>query len=130
MSGGAGVSSIFSISKSQISKRRVTKKFEKTVTTEKKRKHIEVEETKPDDLRDMKVKLDHRQYGVWYLHPRKWESRFQSLSDPKSIEIVKARRVPRGDKQASKQDVVSKKVNTMNPLRQENDSLRFSHSIL
>ena len=116
MSGGAGVSSIFSISKSQISKRRVTKKFEKTVTTEKKRKHIEVEETKPDDLRDMKVKLDHRQYGVWYLHPKKWESRFQSLSDPKSIEIVKARRVPRGDKQASKQDVVSKKVNTMNPL--------------
>ena len=130
MSGGAGVSSIFSISKSQISKRRVTKKFEKTVTTEKKRKHIEVEETKPDDLRDMKVKLDHRQYGVWYLHPRKWESRFQSLSDPKSIEIVKARRVPRGDKQASKQDVVSKKVNTMNPLRQEHDSFRFSHSIL
>ena len=54
--------------------------------------------------------LDHRQYGAWYLHPRKWENRFQSLSDPKSIEIVKARRIPRGDKTATKQDVTTKKV--------------------
>ena len=54
--------------------------------------------------------LDYRQYGAWYLHPRKWENRFQSLSDPKSIEIVKSRRIPRGDKPASKQDVATKKV--------------------
>ena len=54
--------------------------------------------------------LDYRQYGAWYLHPRKWENRFQSLSDPKSIEIVKARRIPRGDKTANKQDVTTKKV--------------------
>ena len=58
--------------------------------------------------------LDYRQYGAWYLHPRKWENRFQSLSDPKSIEIVKARRIPRGDKTANKQDVTTKKVSTGN----------------
>ena len=58
----------------------------------------------------MKVNLDHRLYGVWYLHPKTWEDRFQSLSDPKSIEVVKARRVPRGDKAGGKQDVSAKKV--------------------
>ena len=57
-------------------------------------------EAKPEDI---KVKLDHRQYGAWYLHPSKWESRFQNLSDPKSIEIVKSRRESKLDKIASKQ---------------------------
>ena len=62
------------------------------------------------NLSNIRNLLDHRQYGAWYLHPRKWENRFQSLSDPKSIEIVKARRIPRGDKTANKQDVTTKKV--------------------
>ena len=61
-------------------------------------------------LKDMKVNLDHRLYGVWYLHPTKWEDRFQNLSDPKSVEIMKARRVPRGERAAGKQDVATKKV--------------------
>ena len=63
-----------------------------------------------ENLSNIRNLLDHRQYGAWYLHPRKWENRFQSLSDPKSIEIVKARRIPRGDKPSSKQDVTTKKV--------------------
>ena len=62
------------------------------------------------NLSNIRNLLDYRQYGAWYLHPRKWENRFQSLSDPKSIEIVKARRIPRGDKTANKQDVTTKKV--------------------
>ena len=63
-----------------------------------------------ENLSNIRNLLDYRQYGAWYLHPRKWENRFQSLSDPKSIEIVKARRIPRGDKTANKQDVTTKKV--------------------
>ena len=38
-----------------------------------------------------KPELDHRNYGAWYLHPTKWEKRFQNLSDPKAIDIVKSR---------------------------------------
>ena len=110
---GTTQSSIFSISKSQISKRRVTKKFDRnrgSKTFKRKRKSKSDEEISGQKLIGYKINLDHRKYGAWYLHPSKWESRFQSLSDPKSIEIIKERRIPKADKHAGKQDVAAKKV--------------------
>ena len=47
---------------------------------------------------EQKISLDHKNYGAWYLHPSKWEKRFQSLSDPKSIDIVKSRNVSKKEK--------------------------------
>ena len=65
--------SIFSISKSEITKMRATKKFDKNKSTKKERRRKGVRskklEAKPEDN---KVNLDHRHYGAWYLHPSKW----------------------------------------------------------
>ena len=61
--GGGGISSIFSIAKSQINKRKVTTKFEvnKNVKSDKKRKHKPKSDESGLTLEDRKVKLDHRQ---------------------------------------------------------------------
>ena len=59
-----------------------------------------------------KMNLDHRNYGAWYLHPTQWDQRFQRLSDPKSIEIVKSRNISKVENQGklAKQDTAPKKV--------------------
>ena len=62
---------------------------------------------------EQKLNLDHRNYGIWYVHPSKWEGRFQSLSDPKSIEIIKARNMAKAEKQKRfmiKEEIVMPKV--------------------
>ena len=46
-----------------------------------------------------KIKLDHRNYGAWYIAPTKYQKRFEELSDPKSIEIVKSRIMVKKEKQ-------------------------------
>ena len=53
----------------------------------------------PEPPTEPKISLDHKNYGAWYLHPSKWEKRFQSLSDPKSIDIVKSRNLLKKEKQ-------------------------------
>ena len=47
--------------------------------------------------KEEKPRLDHRNYGAWYLHPQKWDHRFQKLSDPKAIAQMKGRRVGKED---------------------------------
>ena len=68
--GGGGISSIFSIAKSQINKRNVTTKFEvnRNVKTDKKRKrkHKSKSDESGITLEDRKVKLDHRQTKFLY----------------------------------------------------------------
>jgi hypothetical protein len=32
------------------------------------------------------VKLDHRQYGAWFLPPTQWNSRFKAQSSPVALE--------------------------------------------
>ena len=68
MGGGGGISSIFSIAKTQLDKVKVTKKFEvnKIVKTEKKRKHQSKSEQSGIKLEDRKLKLDHRQTKFLY----------------------------------------------------------------
>ena len=44
-----------------------------------------------------KPRLDHRNYGAWYMHPKKWDQRFQKLSDPKAIAQVKSRKIGKDD---------------------------------
>ena len=60
--GGGGISTIFSLAKSQINQRKVTTKFEvnRNVKTEKKRKHKSKSDEAGIKLEDRKVKLDHR----------------------------------------------------------------------
>ena len=109
---GANSSSIFSISKSQIAKNKVSKKFQDNKTKRKEqkksRRNAKVGPSEPPE--EPKLNLDRKNYGAWYINPKKWEKRFQKLSDPKSIEHVKARRVPKGDKQSAKQDSSSQTV--------------------
>ena len=66
---------------------------------------------KPDEP---KLILDHKNYGAWYINPNKWEERFQSLSDPKAMEIVKSRSLLRAEKRLKyagvKEDILAKHV--------------------
>ena len=55
-----------------------------------------------------KFNLDHRNYGAWYINPKKWDKRFQSLSDPKSIEMVRARNLAKKEKK--NKSIISKDV--------------------
>ena len=55
-----------------------------------------------------KFNLDHRNYGAWYISPKKWDKRFQSLSDPKSIEMVRARNLAKKEKK--NKSIISKDV--------------------
>ena len=55
----------------------------------------ELDSVKPEP----KIKLDHRNYGAWYISPTKYQKRFEELSDPKSIEIVKSRIMVKKEKQ-------------------------------
>ena len=48
---------------------------------------------------ESKSKLDHRNYGAWYISPTKYQKRFEELSDPKSIEMVKSRIMLKKEKQ-------------------------------
>ena len=48
---------------------------------------------------ETKPKLDHRNYGAWYISPTKYQKRFEELSDPKSIEMVKSRIMIKKEKQ-------------------------------
>ena len=59
-----------------------------------------------------KIELDHRNYGAWYIDPTKWEKRFQNLSDPKSIDIIKARILAKKEKQDKFFHQKQEKVNT------------------
>ena len=54
--------------------------------------------------------LDHRNYGAWYITPKNWEKRFHELSNPKAVEMIKHRRIPRGEKAAMKQETEVQKV--------------------
>ena len=46
-----------------------------------------------------KIRLDHRNYGAWYIAPTKYQKRFEELSNPKSIELVKSRIMVQKEKQ-------------------------------
>ena len=67
--------------------------------------------------REPEINLDHRNYGAWYIHPKKWEERFQSLSDPKSIDMIKSRNLAKQEKRnksiISKDVLPEVKVNTL-----------------
>ena len=81
--------SIFTISKSETDKARVLRKFMKHAKdkkSERRRRQI-----KTQTMENEKLNLDRHNYGAWYLDPSKWEERFQNLSDPKSIAIIKTR---------------------------------------
>ena len=104
---GATNSSIFSIAKSQLTKSKVTRGFfghKSKMKKEKERKRKKRSRVLPQDQdksTEPRLNLDHRNYGNWFLPPSKWEKRFQNLSDPKSIEVVKGRsrcRKTAGDK--------------------------------
>lgn len=94
---GATNSSIFSMATSQLAKTKVKNKFMKNVGKKKeekranRRRKAAANKVSPAAAEEPKVKLDHRQYGTWFLPPKMWEKRFQDLSDPKSIEVVKSR---------------------------------------
>ena len=105
---GGRATSIFTLSKSEVDKVKVFKKFLKHKEAKKKLKP----KPKPKKLKrfplkdnlgstpiEPKIELDHRNYGAWYIEPTKWEKRFQNLSDPKSIDIIKARIQSKKEKQ-------------------------------
>ena len=50
-----------------------------------------------DKKKEEKPRIDHRNYGAWYLHPQRWEQRFHKMSDPKAISQMKGRRVGKED---------------------------------
>ena len=51
--------------------------------------------------------FDHRNYGAWYVKPAKWETRFHDLSDPKSVKVLKNRRIPENERQSINAQTVS-----------------------
>ena len=54
-------------------------------------------------------------HGAWYIHPSKWGERFDNISDPKSIEFVKTRKMTEIEKQkrlAAKEEAAAKEVLT------------------
>ena len=68
----------------------------------KKKKKIKVVPVKKESdsvTAEPKSKLDHRNYGAWYISPTKYQKRFEELSDPKSIEMVKSRIMLKKEKQ-------------------------------
>ena len=72
-----------------------TKKVKK-----KKIKVVPVKKESDDTVKaEPKMRLDHRNYGAWYIAPTKYQKRFEELSDPKSIEIVKSRIMEKKEKQ-------------------------------
>ena len=67
-----------------------------------KKKKIKVAPVKKESdaiTAEPKIKLDHRNYGAWYISPNKYQKRFEELSDPKAIEIVKSRIMVKKEKQ-------------------------------
>ena len=96
---GAANSSILSLAKTEMSKMRAKKKFEK-YGKEKEKKKI-----KKSAKNDLPAKFDHRNYGAWYINSAKWESRFHSLSDQKSVKILKNRRISENERQLNAQTV-------------------------
>ena len=86
---GSTRKSIFTISKAETDKMKVLRKFMKHAKdkkAERRRRKI-----KTQTMENEKLNLDRHNYGAWYLDPSKWEERFQNLSDPKSIAIIKTR---------------------------------------
>ena len=71
----------------------------KLKTKKAKLKILNIKKIAVDPPVEAKPNLDHKNYGAWYLHPSKWEKRFQNLSDPKSIDIVKSRIMLKKEKQ-------------------------------
>ena len=66
----------------------------------KKIKVVPVKKESDDTVKaEPKMRLDHRNYGAWYIAPTKYQKRFEELSDPKSIEIVKSRIMVQKEKQ-------------------------------
>ena len=80
----------------------------------------EFESVKPEP----KIKLDHRNYGAWYISPTKYQKRFEELSDPKSIEIVKSRIMVKKEKQ-NKMDIKTDREKVIYNL-----DLRFSSRLI
>ena len=86
---GSTRKSIFTISKSETDKMKVLRQFMKHAKdkkSERKRRKIKTQTTDNE-----KLNLNRHNYGAWYLEPSKWEERFQNLSDPKAIAIIKTR---------------------------------------
>ena len=119
---GGRATSIFTISRSEVDKVKVFKKFLKHKEAKKKLKtKVKPKKLKKIPLKDNlvsstpdepKIELDHRNYGAWYIDPTKWEKRFQNLSDPKSIDIIKARILAKKEKQDKFFHQKQEKVNT------------------
>ena len=63
-----------------------------------------------DKKKEEKPRLDHRNYGAWYLHPQRWEQRFHKMSDPKAISQMKSRRV--GKEEEDQQDEIPEDIIT------------------
>ena len=92
---GAANSSILSLAKTEMSKMRAKKKFE-AYSKEKGRGKNKGKSKKEEHV----ATFDHRNYGAWYVKPVKWETRFHDLSDPKSVKVLKNRRIPENERQS------------------------------
>ena len=99
---GAANSSILSLAKTEMSKIRAKKKFESYSKAKEKKKN------KLKNTGDVPATFDHRNYGAWYIKSAKWESRFHSLSDQKSVKMLKNRRIPKNEQQLTTQTVSAK----------------------
>ena len=79
------------------------KNYRSLKTKKVKKKKIKVVPVKKESDDTVKaepmMRLDHRNYGAWYIAPNKYQKRFEELSDPKSIEIVKSRIMEKKEKQ-------------------------------
>ena len=100
--------SIFTISKAETDKMKVLRKFMKHAKDKKsqRRRH----KIKTQTMENEKLNLDRHNYGAWYLDPSKWEERFQNLSDPKSIAIIKTRNVLNKRRFSVKEEVAIQEV--------------------
>ena len=100
--------SIFTISKAETDKMKVLRKFMKHAKDKKsqRRRH----KIKTQTMENEKLNLDRHNYGAWYLDPSKWEERFQNLSDPKSIAIIKTRNISNKRRFSVKEEVAIQEV--------------------
>ena len=105
---GSTRKSIFTISKAETDKMKVLRKFMKHAKDKKsqRRRH----KIKTQTMENEKLNLDRHNYGAWYLDPSKWEERFQNLSDPKSIAIIKTRNISNKRRFSVKEEVAIQEV--------------------
>jgi len=104
---------ILTISTSEVTKVRAFRKFMNHAKRKKEQRIKGKKKIAPKEkeTEEIKLDLDHRNYGAWYIHPSKWGERFDNISDPKSIEFIKTRKMTEIEKQkrlAAKEEAAAK----------------------